>query len=243
LFLRRLGELGNLWDKLEAEKFLADSDTDYSRRDSTSESDVELAFDPDPESITLSASPEAESDIRGPKIPQIARKNSGIGKQVKAGYSDSLVMSQSKKLKLGIPLLELPDHKPSGRPASASFDAGKIIPVSSFNTNSSRSFRSHTETKEEAVRKLRTLSKARSNLHQLLAADDDDEENINNADRNVIVEVLRTSLKQESLKLNQLKKQNKLLEETYKKEQNDRRLLEHTLGSTRKHLQRKSGNL
>ena len=71
--------------------------------------------------------------------------------------------------------------------------------------------------------KLRSLSKARSNLHQLLTVDED---TYSESESGLVIQVLRASLHREAERINSIKKENTILTERYKTETKHRKLLE-----------------
>lgn len=84
---------------------------------------------------------------------------------------------------------------------------------------------------------LKELSKARSNLHQLLTAESN---NYQESQYGLVVQVLRASLHRETERVNTYKIENEMLGLQYRQEAKHRRLLEQKLRDTKKDLYRRS---
>ena len=84
---------------------------------------------------------------------------------------------------------------------------------------------------------LRSLAKARSNLHQMLTSDDD---NGSIADCGLVIQVLRASLHRESERVNFFRKENEFLVKRYKIEIKHRKLVEQQVRVSKKELNRRS---
>ena len=113
--------------------------------------------------------------------------------------------------------------------------------------NNSRATRAKSEMNEANIDKLRLLSKARSNLHQLLVNNEFGENVVvsNSSektmeDSKLIINMLRASLEQEVLKVQLLKKQNELLTNRLDAEQKHRKELKEKLFTTKKELHHRS---
>jgi len=199
--LRRLGDIGQLWDQSEVEKILladqSDTDNDW---EMTTDNESDWG-DENEIKISLRSAAEEEQTLR-PRLHPLTRasnsrnlpvpKNQKRISRTEEDDDDDYDVSDSDE-----------DDSETFTPPRALEDLLKDVSCSTPPTNES-----------ERVRRLRELSKGRNNLNRMLSSTND----TSSIDAALLIQVLKTALKRESLRGKELKKNREFLRSRYKKE-------------------------
>lgn len=199
--LRRLGDIGQLWDQSEVEKILLADQSDPSDNDWELTTDNESDWGEENEIKGSLRSSEEEQTLR-PRLPPLRRtsnsKNLPVARHSKRSSKteddddDDYDVSDSDD-----------EESEAFTPPRALEDLLKDISCSTPPTSES-----------ERVRRLRELSKGRNNLNRMLSSKND----TSSIDAALLIQVLKTALKRESLRGKELKQNREFLRSRYRKE-------------------------